>query len=285
MTGSRFRLRARGLAALAVAGLALVAGCASSAASPAAGTRAAGTPAGTTASASDRAPGSDRLSGSITVLAAASLTGTFTTVGKQFEAAHPGTTVTFSFGASSALSAQVLAGAPADVFASANTSTMDSVVGGSATAGTPQTFATNTLELAVPPGNPGHVTGLADLAEDSLRIALCAPAVPCGSAATKLLAQAHIEAKPDTLEDDVKATLAKVELKEVDAALVYRTDVAAAGNRVMGIDVPEAATVVNSYPIATLTGSSNAALAEAFVDYVLSPSGQSVLSQAGFGSP
>jgi molybdate transport system substrate-binding protein len=146
-------------------------------------------------------------------------------------------------------------------------------------------FVRNSLEIAVPAGNPAGVTGLTDFARKPLTIALCAPEVPCGAAATRVFEIAGITPAPDTLEADVKATLAKVTLGEVDAALVYKTDVQAAGRKVEGIDFPEAARAVNDYPIAVLDDSRNAATAQAFVDLVRSAAGGAVLSAAGFDLP
>jgi molybdate transport system substrate-binding protein len=230
----------------------------------------------------DAASGSTGPSGKIVVLAASSLTESFTALGKAFEAEHPGTTVSFSFAASTELATQIEQGAPADVFASASPATMaqvsDAVV-------KPVTFARNTLEIAVPAGNPAKVTGLADFAKKDLTIALCAPEVPCGAAADKVFAAAKVTPEPDTLEADVKATLAKVTLGEVDAALVYKTDVIAAGDKVEGIDFPEAAGAVNDYPIAVLADARKPATAQAFVDLVMSAGGQKVLSEAGFQLP
>jgi molybdate transport system substrate-binding protein len=229
--------------------------------------------------------GTSGLSGKIVVLAASSLTESFTALGKGFEAEHPGTTVSFSFAASSELATQIEQGAPADVFASASPATMAQVSDAGDTAGTPVTFVRNTLEIAVPAGNPAKVTGLADFAKKDLTIALCAPEVPCGAAADKVFAAAKVTPAPDTLEADVKATLAKVTLGEVDAALVYKTDVIAAGDKVAGIDFPEAAGAVNDYPIAVLADARKPATAQAFVDLVMSAAGQKVLSEAGFQLP
>lgn len=222
--------------------------------------------------------------GELTVLAAASLTETFTTIGQDFEAANPGTRITFSFGSSATLATQITAGAPADVFAAANESTMQTVVDAKLAAD-PQPFVTNTLQIAVPPGNPAKITGLADFADPARRIALCAAEVPCGSAARQVFQRAGIEPEPDTLEEDVKAALQKVRLGEVDAALVYRTDVIAAGTDVEGIDFDEAAAAVNTYPICAVAESRNPELAAAFVAHVRGPEGQRVLSRAGFASP
>lgn len=223
-------------------------------------------------------------SGKITVLAAASLTESFETIGADFEAANEGTAITFSFGSSSTLATQIKEGAPVDVFASANESTMQQVTDAGLN-DEPAQFATNVLEIAVPPGNPGDIAGLQDFADENLRIAICAPEVPCGSAAEKVFESAGIEAKPDTLEQDVKATLQKVQLDEVDAALVYRTDVVSAGDQVEGMPFDEAESAVNNYPIATLTEAPNPELAKAFTEYVLSGEGAEVLSGVGFGTP
>ena len=238
----------------------------------------------TTESPSAASASAKKISGdTLVVLAASSLSGAFTTLGKDFERGHPGSTVTFSFAASSELATQIQGGAPADIFASASPTTMAQVSDAGGTAGTPVTFASNTLEIAVPTSNPGKVTGLADFAKKDLAIALCAPEVPCGAAATKVFAAAHITPAPDTLEADVKAALSKVSLGEVDAALVYRTDVLAAGDKVTGIEFPEAADAVNAYPIAVLTDAPHADLARQFVDLVTSANGQKVLADAGFG--
>jgi len=235
-------------------------------------------------SSASRGAGSGGPTGTITVLAASSLTETFTTLGEQFEAAHPGTTVTLSFAASSALATQITSGAPADLFASASTATMDRVVqAGAATSPTP--FAVNTMEIAVPPSNPGGVDALADLADPAVKVAVCQPQVPCGVAAAKVFSNAGITVQPVTLEPDVKSVLSKVTLGEVDAGVVYVTDVKAAGTTVAGVPVPADVNATTTYPIAALTGSKNQALAQQFVDYVLSGAGASVLSAAGFGTP
>jgi molybdate transport system substrate-binding protein len=224
------------------------------------------------------------LSGTLTVFAAASLTDVFTDLGEQFEADHPGLDVQFSFAGSSALATQLTQGAPADVFASANESQMG-VVTDAGLADDPQVFAANVLQLAVPAGNPAGVTGLADLAREELAVALCAPQVPCGAAAEDVLAAAGVTATPDTLEEDVRAALTKVELGEVDAALVYTTDVTAAGDAVEGIDVPEAEQAVNDYPVAVLADAPNPEAAAAFVELVRSEEGQQALADAGFRVP
>lgn len=229
------------------------------------------------------------LSGEVTVLAAASLTESFDEILERFEDQHPRVTVRTSYGASPTLAQQIAQGAPADVFAAASEATMATVVEAGRIDGTPTPFAQNTLQIAIPKNNPGKVKGLRDFASDKLRIALCAPQVPCGAAAKKALAAAKVTAKPDTLEADVKATLTKVALGEVDAALVYRTDVLAAANSdaksVVGIDFPEAAKAVNVYPIALCRDAPNREAAEAFVEYVLSSNGKTALAAAGFQPP
>jgi molybdate transport system substrate-binding protein len=254
------------MAAVASAGL-LLAGCAAPAADPSP-TRAA-----------------DPLHGTVTVLAAASLTEVYGELGARFEKLHPGVTITQSFGGSSALAAQIVQGAPADLFAAANEATMTTVVDAGLAEGSPAVFATNTLTLVVPPSNPARVTTIADLAKSGVKVALCDRSVPCGSAATSLLTAEKLTVTPVTLETDVKAVLTKVELDEVDAGLVYVTDARTAGDKVVQIAVPDAANVVNRYPMVVLAGSSNKAAARAFERFVLSPSGLAALKNAGFGAP
>jgi molybdate transport system substrate-binding protein len=223
--------------------------------------------------------------GTVTVLAASSLTEAFGELGDELEAQHPGTRVRFSFAASSELATQITSGAPADVFASASPSTMDQVVQAGDADGDPTVFVRNRLEIAVPAGNPAGVAGLADLADESLTIALCAPEVPCGAAAESAFEASGITPAPDTLEPDVKATLAKVSLGEVDAALVYRTDVIRAGDAVEGIEVPGAASVVTRSRIAAMTDATDPAAAAAFVAFTTGAEGRAVLDAAGFGAP
>ncbi|GGL06026.1 molybdate ABC transporter substrate-binding protein [Nocardia jinanensis] len=227
----------------------------------------------------------DGINGTVTVFAAASLTETFTTLGEQFEQVHPGVDVVFSFGGSSALAEQIRQGAPADVFASAAPRNMEQVIeSGDITAG-PVTFVRNRLEIAVPTGNPGSISGLVDFGRPEPRIALCAEQVPCGAAADKVFAAAGVTPRPDTREPDVKAVLTKVTLGEVDAALVYRTDIRAAEDEVTGIEFPESGKAVNDYPIAPVAAAPNPAAAAAFVDFVLSPQARSVFTTAGFDTP
>lgn len=227
----------------------------------------------------------DKISGTVTVFAAASLTETFTELGKQFEAAHPGVEVVYSFGASSALAQQIEQGAPVDVFASAAPKNMQQVVDAGDITATPVTFVRNRLEIAVPKGNPGHITGLADFGKTEPKIALCAEQVPCGAAAKSVFEVAGVHPQPDTREADVKAVLTKVTLGEVDAALVYRTDVEAAGDKVEGIDFPEADKAINDYPVAPLAKAPNSAAAAAFVEFVRSDRARTVFTKAGFDNP
>ncbi|MFG1827684.1 molybdate ABC transporter substrate-binding protein [Microbispora bryophytorum] len=220
----------------------------------------------------------------VNVFAAASLTETFTELGKTFEAAHSGVTVKFNFGSSATLAQQIVQGAPADVFAAASPATMKTVTDASPASG-PTTFARNKLEIAVPKDNPAKVAELKDLTDPRVKVALCAEQVPCGAAAVKALDAAGLKVTPVTLEQDVKATLTKVELGEVDAALVYTTDVIAASGKVQGIAFPEAGKAINDYPIATLAKAPAGDLAEQFVDLVLSRQGKDVLTKAGFEAP
>jgi molybdate transport system substrate-binding protein len=265
-------------AALAVCALA---GCSSSSSSsaPAAGSSSASSPAAAGAGSSAAAQ-----TGTITVFAAASLMGTFTQIGKQFEAAHPGDTVKFSFGGSSTLATQITGGAPADVFASAAPANMDTVVT-AGDASNPKDFAKNTAEVAVPPANPGQVTSVNDLAKSSVKVALCQPKVPCGVVASEVFKNAGITVKPVTLQPDVKSVLTQVELGNVDAGMVYVTDVKAAGAKVKGVPISAGDNASTLYPIATISSSTHQAEAAAFVDYVLSPAGEQVLAAAGFQAP
>ena len=223
----------------------------------------------------------DDLSGTIVVNGAASLTEAFGVIADKFEDAHPSVTVTLNFGGSTALAGSIVQGAPVDVFASASPSPMSTVTD-AGLASDPRIFASNSLEIAVPAGNPGRVTGLADFGDPARTIALCAPEVPCGAASARVFAAAGITAAPDTLEEDVKAALTKVRLGEVDAALVYRTDVLAAGDDVEGIEFTESIDVVTEYPIVALNASRSPRVAGAFVAFVLGATSQKILADAGF---
>lgn len=228
---------------------------------------------------------SGEISGRITVFAAASLTETFTELGARFEDEHPGVEVVFSFGGSSTLAQQIRHGAPADVFASAAPKNMQQVVDSGDVTAAPVTFARNRLEIAVPAGNPGDITGLADFGKPEPRIAICAEQVPCGATAHQVFEAAGVTPQPDTTEQDVKAVLTKVTLGEVDAALVYRTDVRAAGGAVEGIGFPESDRVANEYLIAPLAEAPNPAVAALFAGFAGSPEARTVFVDAGFETP
>ena len=221
----------------------------------------------------------------ITVYAASSLKTAFTELGAQFEAAHEGVTVQFNFAGSSDLVAQIQQGAPADVVATADTANMDKLVDGSLLGSDPENFASNTMEIAVPPGNPAGVTTLADLAGKGVNLVLCAPEVPCGAAAVKIEEIAQLTFHPVSEEQNVTDVLNKVITGEADAGLVYVTDVKAAGDQVEGVTFPEAAEAVNTYPIAEVGDAHEPDLAQAFIDLVLGEQGQTVLQDAGFAQP
>jgi len=221
----------------------------------------------------------------LTVYAAASLKGTFTELGKKFEAAHEGVTVQFSFAGSSDLVAQIQQGAPADVFASADTVNMDKAVGDGFTAAAPVYFAANTLEIVTPPDNPARIKNLADLARPGVKVVLCAPEVPCGSAAKTVEEAAGVDIKPVSEEASVTDVLNKVTTGEADAGLVYVTDVKSAGDKVNGVKFPESSEAINTYPIASLKGSKHAGLAVQFVNLITSDKGQALLTAAGFAQP
>ncbi|MFE2300075.1 molybdate ABC transporter substrate-binding protein [Streptomyces sp. NPDC059445] len=234
---------------------------------------------------STSASSSPKLSGTVTVFAAASLKESFTALGQQFEKAHPGTKVTFSFGGSDSLAASITGGAPADVFAAASPKTMAIVTDKGDAATTPETFVRNQLEIATLPGNPDKIASLKDLTKSGLKVVLCDKTVPCGAAAQKALDASKLKLTPVSYEQDVKSALTKVELKEADAAVVYKTDVKAAGDKVEGVEFPESADAINDYPIALLKDAPNSAAAKAFIELVRSPEGQKALTEAGFLKP
>ncbi|MFE5293760.1 molybdate ABC transporter substrate-binding protein [Isoptericola sp. NPDC056618] len=230
------------------------------------------------------ASGDDGGTTTLTVFAAASLKGSFEDLAEQFEAAHDGVDVQLSFAGSSDLVAQIQQGAPADVFASADTANMDKLVGDGLVTD-PRDFATNALEIAVPPGNPAGVESLQDLASPDVRLVLCAPEVPCGAASAKVADAASLDLRPVSEEQSVTDVLGKVIAGEADAGLVYVTDVAAAGADVEGVELPEASEAVNTYPIAPVADARQAELAQEFVDLVLSDDGRQTLAGFGFAAP
>lgn len=261
------RRRALTSTVVATVGL-LLAGCGSS---------------GTADISSTSATSSAALSGTVKVFVAAPLKEAFTTLAGQFELANPGTRVVFTFGLSSALAAQITTGAPADVFASAGTENMDQVI--KAGAGTySANFASNVLEIAVPPANEANVTELSDLASPEVRVALCRKVVACGAKAAEVFAKAKLTVTPLTQEVDAAAVLTKVALGQVDAGVVYGTDVRAAGAKVKGVPIPAEINVPIQYPIAVLKRAPNTAAAQGFINYVLN-NGAKVLASNGFAKP
>ncbi len=234
-------------------------------------------------------PAAEQLTGEVVILAAASLADAFTELGTEFEARNPQLTVTFSFGGSSGLAEQIVSGAPADVFASASTATMETAVTGLQDAGVegadalaPALFATNSMILAVPSGNPAQITGLADLERDGVTFALCEEQVPCGAASVRVFEAANITALPVTYEKDVTAVLTKVRSDEVDAGIVYVTDI---DDTVESIEIPADVNTTTSYPILALPEAPNPDAAAAFTAFVLSDEGLAVLAGYGFAAP
>lgn len=224
------------------------------------------------------------VNGELLVSAASSLTDAFADVETAFEAANPEVDVVMNFGSSSSLREQIIEGAPVDVFASANTSNMDQVV----EAGEPdggEIFVTNLLQIAVPVGNPAGIVGLEDFANEELLIGFCAEAVPCGDFGRQALENAGVTPAIDTNEPDVRALLTKIEAGELDAGITYVTDVLSSDGAVEGVEIPGEFNVVAEYPIAALVNAPNPDAAGAFVEFVLSDEGQSILASYGFSSP
>jgi molybdate transport system substrate-binding protein len=224
-------------------------------------------------------------SGDVTVFAASSLTAAFTEIGDAFHAANPSASVTFNFAGSSDLVAQIGQGAPADVFAAADQTNMTKLSDAGGTGSDPVVFATNMLEIIVAPGNPRGITGLADLASPDLSVVLCAPEVPCGKYAQQVLDGAGVSVTPKSLEENVKGVVTKVTLGEADAGIVYVTDVAAAGDKATGVDIPADQNVVARYPIVVTKQAADPGVAQRFIDFVLSDAGQAILASYGFGAP
>jgi molybdate transport system substrate-binding protein len=221
----------------------------------------------------------------IAVFAAASLTDAFTKAGDEFAKSNGRVHLTFNFGSSSTLATQIVNGAPADVFASADEDNMRKVIDAELADGAPTTFAGNRLRIAVARGNPKMIASLADLARPDLVLVLAAPTVPAGKYALESLSKAGVVAKPASQEVDVRAVLNKVALGEADAGIVYVTDVLSAGGRITGVDIPEEAQVVARYPATVVRDARNPVLAHAFVDYLVSPDGQTTVRAFGFSNP
>lgn len=221
----------------------------------------------------------------LTVFAAASLKTTFTAIGEELTRNQPGTVVAFNFAGSSDLVTQLQSGARADVFASADTKNMDKATTDGLLQGPPRLFASNTLQIAVPPNNPSAITGFPDLSKPGVNVVVCAPVVPCGSATVKVEQATGIALRPVSEESSVTDVLNKVVSGEADAGLVYVTDVRAAGDKVVGVSFPEAGEAVNTYPIAVVKNASQPELAREFADLVTGPAGQQILADAGFARP
>jgi molybdate transport system substrate-binding protein len=221
----------------------------------------------------------------VVIFAAASLKKTFTDIGEQFKVENPGASIEFSFAGSSDLVTQLTQGAQADVFASADTKNMDKAAQAGLLAGDPVNFASNTLTIAVAPGNPKKIASFKDLTQQGLNVVVCAPQVPCGSATQKVEQATGVTLNPVSEESSVSDVLNKVQTGQADAGLVYVTDAKGAGDKVAAIRFAEAADAVNTYPIAVLKGSKNPDLARKFVDLVLGEPGQKTLGAAGFAKP
>jgi molybdate transport system substrate-binding protein len=250
------------------------------------------------APASNRTPAAGEASAAtvtLTVFAAASLTGAFNEIGAAFAAAHPGTEVIFNFAGSNQLATQIGEGAPVDVFASANATQMNvAIESRRIVTGTQRTFVRNRLVVVTPSDNPASLTGLPDLATPGVKIVFAAKEVPVGQYALDFLDKAEADgslgagykaavlANVVSYEENVRAVLTKVSLGEADAGIVYTSDVSAAEGEVGQIEIPDSLNMIANYPIAPLSDSPNLALAQQFVDYVLAPEGQQVLEQYGF---
>ncbi len=231
------------------------------------------------------APRAKKPTGAITVFAASSLTGAFTQIGEDFSKRYQGTTVTFNFGSSSTLEAQLEEGAPGDVFASADTANVAKLKAAGGVSGSGVVFVRNRLEIAVEPGNPLNIKTLADTVKPDVLLTLCAPAVPCGKYALQAYEQAGVTVPVVPTGLTAKDTLSKVSLGEADAAVVYLTDVAAAVDDVDGMEIPKRDNVTAAYAIAVVKATQNRATAKAFAKYVTSRAGLTTLESFGFLAP
>jgi molybdate transport system substrate-binding protein len=265
--------RSRAMALAGLLTLALMTGCGSGSESSSGSSSPAGTSAGSGPT------------GKLMVFAAASLKGTFTEIREQFKTDNPGADVEFNFAGSSDLVTQLTQGAPADVFASADTKNMDKAKAANLLSGDPVNFASNTLTIVVAPGNPKQIKSFADLAKPGATVVVCAPQVPCGSATTKIEDSTGVKLTPVSEESSVTDVLNKITTGQADAGLVYVTDAIGAGDKVTAVPFPESSGSVNTYPIAALAQSGNPDLAKQFVAYVTGETGQKVLSAAGFAKP
>ncbi|HEV2036017.1 MAG TPA: molybdate ABC transporter substrate-binding protein [Candidatus Dormibacteraeota bacterium] len=227
-------------------------------------------------------PSSKSLSGYISVFAAASLTASFNALGTSFHRANPGVGVNLNYAGTPTLVTQIEQGAPADVFASADTANMEKLTRDGFTTGRAQVFAQNQLEIVVGPGNPKGITGLADLAKPGVIYISEGPTVPAGKYSLQALEKAGVKVTPKSLETSVSAVIGKIELGEADAGIIYTTDITAAGSKVQGVQIPTADNVIATYPLVAVKGTTNLAVANAFIAYVLSATGQSTLARFGF---
>lgn len=224
-------------------------------------------------------------SGAIVVFAAASLKSAFTQLGERFKTENPGGGVEFEFGGSSELATQLTQGASGDVFASADTAQMDVVSKAGLLAANPTNFAANTLVIVTAPANPKNVGSFADLAKPGLSVVICQKPVPCGSATQRVEDSTRVRLNPVSEELSVTDVLNKVTSGQADAGLVYVTDAHSAGNKVVTVQFPEAASAVNVYPVGVLKKAPKPALAQKFVTLVTSDAGQQILAQSGFAKP
>jgi molybdate transport system substrate-binding protein len=236
-------------------------------------------------SSSGSSSASGKPSGTLVVFAATSLTDAFDKIGAGFEKAHPGVTVKFNYNGSSSLATSITQGAPADVFASAAPANMKTVTDAGDAAGTPQIFTRNTAEIMVEKGNPKHIASVKDLANPAIKVAVCAPEVPCGAVAQAVFKNAGVTVKPVSEETNVGGVVTKVTLGEVDAGIVYVTDVKANETKAAGVPIPADQNDITEYPIVQVKGAPNATAAKAFISYVLGPDGQKVLASFGFMPP
>jgi molybdate transport system substrate-binding protein len=273
LRGPRRRIRILASVLAAVLGLALAA-CSSSSSSPAAS--------GSTPAAGASAA---KVTGTVVVFAATSLTEAFNKIAAQFEAANPGVTVKYNYNGSSSLATSITQGAPADVFASAAPANMDTVTSAGLAASTPKDFASNSGEILVEKGNPKNITSVSDLAKSGTKVAVCAPAVPCGAVANEIFKNAGVTVKPVSEEQNVGGVVTKVTLGEVDAGIVYVTDAMANASQAAGVTIPADQNATTDYPIAEVKDAPNPSAAVAFMSYVLGSAGQKVLASFGFMPP
>ena len=275
--GVSARSRRRTLLAVLLAMVALLAAACSSSSSS--------TAAAPSSKAASNGAGAAKVTGTVVVFAATSLTEAFNKIGTQFEAANPGVTVKFNYNGSSSLATSITQGAPADVFASAAPSNMKTVTDAGDASSTPKDFATNSGEIMVEKGNPKHIKSVSDLANPAVKVVVCAPAVPCGQVATAIFKNADVTVKPVSEETNVGGVVTKITLGEADAGMVYVTDVKANEGKATGVTIPADQNDTTEYPIAELKGAPNATGAAAFISYVLGPKGQAVLASFGFQPP